>query len=363
MLLKRCTKFTVLLFIYHLFFIGIAYLLRIHKGSDAQLYWARNFNLNLYSWTDFIHYGTDIIILFNYPFIKLGFPYWSGFLMYGIIGFLGILKWMNLTQLIFKDSFMYKNYNLLYLLFLLPNLHYWTASLGKEALVFWGLASIFYAIYTQKFNSLQFVLGILLVLLIRPHILLMLLSASTITMLLQKKYSFKTKSYVVFSAVLILPILVLMVFQLTRIKYWNWSRIERFNNYSIISFRHSGSYVPMLEYNYIEKLFALNFRPFFFDAPNIWAILASIENLIAFTLFCITGVILLVYAKKMHHPSWIIIIIVYFGIASLLYIQRYANLGIFMRTKIMYQPFLYWVFLYYIKTYILLRKPNLIHET
>jgi hypothetical protein len=360
---KKFSTFTVFLFIYHLFFIGIAYVLRMHKASDAQLYWAQNFNVNLYSWSDFTHYGSDIIILFNYPFIKLGFPYWSGFLIYGMVGFLGILKWMDLAQLIFKDFFVYKKYNLLYVLFLLPNLHYWTASLGKEALVFWALASIFYTIYTQKFDSKSFIVGILLLLLIRPHILLMLISACALTVLFQKKYSIKCKSFVVLSAMIILPILVLMVFQLTKIKYWNWSRIERFNNYSIVSFRHSGSYVPMLEYNYFEKLFALNFRPFFLDASTIWAIFASIENMIALTMFCITCVILLVYAKKVKFPSWVIVIVVYFAIASLLYIQRYANLGIFMRTKIMYQPFLYLVFLYYFKYYISIRKQNLIHET
>ncbi|WP_339661515.1 hypothetical protein [Croceibacter atlanticus] len=56
----------------------------------------------------------------------------------------------------------------------------------------------------------------------------------------------------------------------------NRERLKYFNDYSILSFQDSGSYVPLLEYNYHEKFFAF-FLDLFFDTTQIYSWTLSIE--------------------------------------------------------------------------------------
>ena len=307
--------------------------------SDAYLYWFNSDYVQNKSWTDFFNYGSDFILFLNYPFVKIGIPFFVGFLLYGTIGFFGILKFIKCSTLVIGDKLIYKELNFLYLIFLLPNLHFWTASLGKEALIFWGIASVFYAFATKNYKTFSFVVGSLLILLIRPHVALMLLSAITLLVLFDCHYSLK-KRIAFFAFVLtFLSMLLYMVFQLSDIRYWNWQRIVYFNNYSILSFKNSGSYVPMLDYNYPYKLFSFLFRPLFYDANSLYLILASIENSIVLFIFIFAVYFVVRYYKKIIFTTWMQAAFLFTLVACLLYVHRYANLGIFMRTKIMFQPF------------------------
>ncbi|MCF6129899.1 hypothetical protein L1S35_09445 [Flavobacterium sp. AS60] len=354
---SKSYKIYTVLFAYHLIFIVFSYQLRISKtASDAHLYWGKTLDINNYSWLDFANYGAKFIVFLNYPFIKLGFPFWSGFLLYGLIGFFGILKWVQWSEFVVKDKFTYKGFNFLYLLFFLPNLHVWTSVIGKEPIVFWGIAAVIYGFTAQKYNTFSFIAGSIAVLIIRPHVALMLLTAFAIALLFQKKYALKKRiaiASITFSGVLLL---LYIVFQTTNIKYWNWKRISYFNDYSILSFKHSGSYVPMLDYNYFYKWFSFHFRPLFYDAHSLLAIFASMENLI-YLIICATALFfaLRFYSKIIYSPEMKVVFLFTF-IASILYVERYANLGIFMRTKMMFQPFLLVAFLLVIKQGITLKN-------
>ena len=141
------------------------------------------------------------------------------------------------------------------------------------------------------------------------------------------------------SGMAVLAVLFYMVLQLSAIRYLDWKRIQYFNEFSIRSFRNSGSYVPMLDYSYGYRIFSFNFRPLFFDAQSILGFLASIENSLLLFFYVIAFVCVVAFYRKLHFSKWMKIAFLFALIANVLYIQRYANLGIFMRTKIMFHPF------------------------
>ena len=343
-------KWILFFFCYHLLFVIFAYQIRIERGiSDSHFYWAQTFDINKHSWFDFFDCSANFIVFLNYPLLKIGIPFFIGFLLYGIIGFFGILKWMQWTHLVFENKYYYKGINLLYLLFLLPNLHFCTAAIGKESIVFWGIASVFYAIALKKYNTFSFIVGSLMILILRPHVALMLFSAVALVQFFDKNYSLKKRISFGIVSFFVSSLLLYMVFQLTHIRYWNWQRITYFNDYSVLSFRHSGSYVPMLEYSFVYKLFSFNFRPLFYDVRSTTTLMASIENTIVLSIHLLGLFYLLKFFSKIVFPNWIKIAFLFTIIASILYVQRYANLGIFMRTKVMFQPFLLVALLYIIK--------------
>jgi hypothetical protein len=327
-----------------------AYKLRVHRGiSDAHFYWAENFNLAKCRWWDFANYGTDFVLFLNYPFIKAGCPFWFGFLWYGMIGFCGILMFIKWTEVTIGTKLMWVKINVLYLFFFTPNLHFWTANIGKESLIFFSVAAILYAVASKKFKSISFVIASLLLLLIRPHVALMLLLAIVLVISFEPKFNLKKRLTVLVASFATTLLLVYMVLQLTKIKYFDWDRIKYFNDYSILSFRHSGSYVPMLNHNYIYRIFSLNFRPLFYDVNSFLGVMASLENTLMLSIALLGIFISFKFRKMIHYFPWMKIAFGFTVIASLLYIQRYANLGIFMRTKIMFQPFMIIAFLGIIK--------------
>lgn len=333
-------KLYTTLFFYHLVFILFSYSYAISYGGDTYLYWAKNLDISQNSWVDFLSHDAKFILFLNYPFIKLGLPFWFGFLLYGIIGFFGILKWVQWSELVIKNKLTYKGFNFLYLVFLLPNLHIWTATLGKEPIIFWGIASVVFGLTTHKYKTFSFIVGSLLILVIRPHVALMLLSAIGIALFFDKNISFRNRLAIVSAAFTGGLMLLYVVFQTTSIGYWDWKRINYFNEYSVLSFQHSGSYVPMLEYNYFYKWFSFLFRPLFYDAHSVLSFFASAENLFSLAVLITALFFLIHFYAKIAFTREMKIIFLFTFIAGLLYVERYANLGIFMRTKIMYQPFL-----------------------
>lgn len=333
--------------------------MRINRGiSDAHLYWAQSFNIDKYSWLSFAELGTSSILFINYPFLKLGLPFWFGFLLYGIIGFLGILLYVKWIRIVLGTEFLIKGFNIFPILYFLPNLHFWTASLGKEPLIFTGLASVFYAFITNKYKSFSFVLGSLLILIIRPHVLFMLLLSYVLVYFFNKKISLQKRLFFTTICSLLLVVLLYIVFQMTHIRYWDWQRITYFNEYSIHSFRYSGSYVPMLDYNWFYKMFSFYFRPLFYDANSLITVLASLENIFMLIIHGIGLYFILRFRKKISYPEWLKWILVFTLICGIFYVQRYANLGIFMRTKMMFQPFTVIGLLFIIKQGLTFNSPK-----
>lgn len=333
-------KWLNILFVYHFLFILLAYFLRVHRGySDAHLYWAQSFDITKYSWLSFADYGTAFMLFLNYPFIKMGLPFWFGFLLYGLIGFWSIVLYLKWIHLVLGKQLLLRGVNVLPVFYFLPNLHYWTAGLGKESLIFFGLASIFYAMASRTYVTFSCLVGGILLFILRPHVALMLLSALVFVFVFDQKYSLKRRLAVASVALSVFFTLLYMVFQITHIRHWNWDRILYFNAYSIQSFRHSGSYVPMLDYSLPYQLFSFYFRPLFFDADSFFKYLASLENVFVLGIHVLGIVFALRYYKSIHYSQWVKMVFLFTLICGLLYVQRYANLGIFMRTKMMFQPF------------------------
>lgn len=350
----------LLLWCYHFIFILIAYHYILNNGGDANLYWFQieNEAINNKSWNDFLNYGTEFMLFLNYPFaVLLKLPLYVGFVIYGSIGFLGILQFKKLTELwVGKSIYLFK-INFLPILFFLPNLHFWTANLGKEPICFLCISTIFLQLKRKDYTSWQFFSAIFFLVLIRPHVALMVIFS--IGLIYSVSNNIKLKQRIALGAATTLFSLVCFYFflQLSKVRYFDWDRLKYFNEYSILSFKNSGSYVPMLEYNYVEKFFVFFFRPIFYDASTAYSWILSTENALILLIHSIAIFLIIKFRARVKIDSLFKIIIIYTCISGILYVQRYAGLGIFVRTKIMIQPFTIIALLYVIKS-IKKKAPN-----
>lgn len=334
------TKIHIGLLLYKFFFTIIAYNYFLEKGGDASIYWFQSDFTNGKSWFDFIGIGTNVILFINYPFAKiLNLPIVFGFFFHSFIGFLAILQFFKLIKLWLGSSFYIFKINIIPLLLFLPNLNFWTSILGKEPLVFLSIVTILLQFYKKKYFTFTSIASLIVLLLLRPHFFLMLLFSIGCISFIYEKRKLNTKILFLTIFTILLSISFFMFLKISKIRYINWERIKRFNDYSLHSVQDSKSYIPMIEYNYFEKLFAFYFRPMFFDAHNSYGIIISVENLFMLMLCSIAMFLFIKYYKNIQIGIIGKSILLYAIIAGFLFVQRYSDLGLIQRTKSLIQPF------------------------
>jgi len=183
---------------------------------------------------------------------------------------------------------------------------------------------------------------------IRPHIALMLLFSIFLCFLLFGKWQWKTKLIASAVAMAVFSGLFYMFLQLSEIKRLDFDRIRRFNEFSLLSFKDSGTYVPIIEYPYPYKLFTFYFRPLFNEIPSFYGLVLGLENSLILVLHLVAFVLFLRHYREVVFPLVFKAVLLFSVISGLLIVQRYSGFGIFARTKIMIQPFVMVVLLWII---------------
>jgi hypothetical protein len=339
------------LFFYHLAFGAAYYIYALFNPSDSKKYftWPQNDNK---AWLDFFGTETTFINFISYPFINgLGFSYEMMMLLFTWIGFMGFV----FAYLFFKENIslnvtVFKRVDLLTLILFLPNMHFWTASLGKGSLIFFGLMLFAYSITKAKTRILGLVLGSLLVFYIRPHIFLLLVVGALVGFMSGKeKIDWKLKLTV---CGVILAGLFLLQDQILAVVHLNNSKdliadFIRFTSTRSEALGSAGSGVNMAGYSLPEKIFTFWFRPLFFDAPGILGVIVSVENAIYLLLFL--KIFRLNFFKFIKNaPVNVKMSLVLFLMTSFAMTFVMSNLGIIIRQKSMVMYFLFFVIYYYL---------------
>ncbi|WP_227740416.1 hypothetical protein [Salegentibacter sp. BLCTC] len=338
------------LFFYHLVFAGIYYSYAFFNPSDSKRYF-RVPGTEGKTWGGFLDTGTSFIDFLSYPFINFfGFSYEMMMLLFSWIGFLGFVY----AYLFFKENItlnikLFKRIDFLTLILFLPNMHFWTASLGKGAPIFLGLMLFAYALKEPKTRFFSLSLGSLLVFAIRPHMFLLLAGAGMLSIFLNKnQISLKQKAIFVGA---ITGVLLLFHKQILGVMNLGNSQnliadFLSFTENRAKDLDNATSGVPMTEYSIVEKFFTFWFRPLFFDAPGILGIIVSIENLIYLILF---GKL---FKKSFFGflktaPANVKLSLILFFTSSFAMTFVMSNLGIILRQKSMIMYFLFFVIYYF----------------
>ena len=159
------------LYLYHLFFFGVYYTYTLFNRSDSTLYYERPQWGE--TWWEYFGTSTTFIDFMGWPFINiLGFSYEMMMVLFAWFGYIGFVY----AYMFFRENIPIKikvfNIDFLVLVLFLPNMHFWTASLGKGAPIFMGLMMFAYAIKNPKGRLVTLILGSLITYYIRPHVFL-----------------------------------------------------------------------------------------------------------------------------------------------------------------------------------------------
>lgn len=319
---------------YHMFFGLVYYIYSLFSRSDSVSYYRLAKN-GYTEWFDAFNPGTDFVEWLAYPFINyLLFSYEMMMFLFTWIGYLGFIYFYCFFKENLRFNPKFEGWDALTIFMFLPNMHFWTSSLGKGAVVFGGLGLLTYGLSYPGKRIPQLLIGGFLVYMIRPHIFIAVLIGMAVGYVLGREKVPIYQKYLTAVAGIVISVL----FYEKIILYLGYdpnNLLESFEEESQLNaqrLQSAGSGVDMSNYSLPMKLFTFWFRPLFIDSPNVLGIVVSIENVLYLYMF-----------SKIFHKDFIKFIkdapamvkmsgIVFFSISiSMTYIM--SNLGIIIRQK------------------------------
>ena len=298
--------------------------------ADAKHYYSESVSITDWG-LSYLSNGTSFIVFLNYMLVQwLQLSFLGCFLVFSFISYLGCLRLFDVI-IDLTD----RKYNVSYLLLLLIGTHFWTVSLGKDALMFYAMGCLCYNIYFDKPRS-HYILPLMLIGFIRLHVLIFVLVGGGVSYVFTNK-KIKTQTKFVFAGLVLGALLFLIPFFLKEIAVTNISDIEGKLQSSMNANVEGGAGIDLKDANLIVKWFSYMFRPFVFEARNPMFLVSALENLVWLYIFFIIIRGLFFDKIKTNYILWSYIGIILACTLPLAY--TLANFGISMRQKIMIFPF------------------------
>jgi hypothetical protein len=352
------------LYLYHLLFFIIYFTYATFNSSDSKVYYHDALFYDgdlLRSFTT----GTRFILFVTTLLVKMGLSYLSLMFIFSWAGYVGfVFAYLFFRENITINVTVFKKYDLLSLLLFLPNMHFWTASLGKGSLIFMGLMIFIYALRFPQKRIIALLIGGFFVYMIRPHVMLFVLVGIMVGILTgRSRIGLGVKFLILLVSVGFLYLAQNSILGVANLE-GSENVVADFDQFAADQSRRlisTDSGVDMSNYPLPFKFFTFWFRPLFVDSPGFLGIFSSIENLIYLLLFakiCNKRFLrFIVKSPYLVKTSLIIFVLTSFALTFVM-----ANLGIIMRQKSMVMYFGFFVIYYFLaneKYEIIQRnKPN-----
>lgn len=323
------------LFFFHCLLLAAYYGYVLFNSSDSQFYYIKvDTNLRGDSWGDYYGTSTTFIEFVGYPFIKfLNFSYEAIMALFSFFGFLGFVYF----YIFFRENIRFQHtlfgYDLIKIIFFLPNLHFWSTSFGKGSIIFFGIGLFFFAMSNLRSRWIAIMIASIIIYHVRPHILLVIMASSAIG------FVFTTKGVSIPIRLLFLAGVLMVFFYI----YSDVLEMLKLNEEEVISqgvdlsnrareLSKATSGVDIANYNLPMQIFTFLFRPLFLDAPGMLGVIVSFENvfylLITWRLLSFKGIQYLVTSNFMVKTALFSFLTVTIALA-----QISGNLGLAIRQK------------------------------
>ncbi|WP_209330493.1 hypothetical protein [Lunatimonas salinarum] len=336
----------ILLLLYHMLFTLVFHHYLMVHGGDSRAYW--EFSIGNYrpasQWMDYFEYGNFFMQWLNYfPAKQWGLPYYVGNMIYGLLAFVGFaeLLRLGLAHWGWNSSSRWAN-GWIAALFL-PGIHFWTAGVGKEAILWIGTIWVLKGLAGPFRNGYWTLLGIFLALMTRPIHGALLIGMVLFFVITDPNVRSAPYRWYLWSTIGTAGIVALLILQRqTHLPAFSLQALADFlsSQQRFLESFGAFSYVPMHEYTWPERLWAVLFRPLPWEAVGIWQWAAALENSLLLLAFIAAIVRYCWYRPHLHLPRFLTMGLLLTGGMLLIYMVTLNNLGIIMRMKSIFTPFI-----------------------
>lgn len=333
---------------YHMFFGLVYWTYAQFNRSDSVNYYFKTKNF-WENWSDAFAEGTDFVEWLAYPWVNwLGFNYDMMMFLTTWLGFWGFVYF----YLFFKENLRFnpkfEGWDAITIFMFLPNMHFWTASLGKGAIIFAGIGFLIYGLSWPQKRIPHIAFGSFLTYMIRPHILFAILIGMGVGFVLGKE---KVPVYQKYMVVVFAIAMSIYVYEdlIVYLGYDPNNLADSFEEESALNaqrLQSAGSGVDMGSYSLPMKLFTFWFRPLFVDSPNAIGLIVSCEN--ALYIYMFSKIVRKDFIKYIQiAPAMVKMSAVVFISISISMTFVMSNLGIIIRQKSQIMYFMLFVIVAY----------------
>lgn len=283
--------------------------------------------------------GTSAVTFLTALFTQgLNLSYGGVFLVFNIIGFIGMLALASVVLELTRDSS--RNVRLLALIILLlPGLSFWSAAIGKDALTFFAACLACWVSMDLKRRFPGMILAVLVMLVARPHMAAILLMALSSTMIISGRGSVMTRGLLILATIPTTAYTLLVAQTYVGLE-------NRLSAASIDGFfeerqgynTEGGLGIDIASMSMPVRMFTYLYRPLFIDGGGLLGLIISIESSILLLLSMAAAYLWFKRRKSalLGFTWWFLVI---FAIVSwFILANTTANLGIAMRQKWMFMP-------------------------
>lgn len=329
--------FPYFLFLYHLVFAWLAYDYVNQNNGDAVKYWFVGRKMESLSWFQFLNPGTDAIKFICFPFVKyLHLPGWAGCLIFSAFSGIGFLKLWKLLKEISGENKILLVFSMICLF--LPNAHFWTSLIGKEAVLFLPVVCIAEKIYRKEYWAWSLWVSFIILAWIRPHVAFVFLLAYVISILWKGELSVRIKAIMGILGILFTTGLYFLLARITQAEMGLIEKIQRLYIAHNVQLKKTSAYVPLEDYVYPYKMFSFYFRPILFEREGIHYGIQGLENLVYLILFASVVYAVIRVGKKIKVRTFQIFAVLLLCLYGTMLAYGYANFGMIFRAKSLMMP-------------------------
>lgn len=329
------SSISLILYAWHTLLCLVYALYVINDGGDAIGYYNLSSNGVDFS---FGVGGASVILLTSIFTRLLDFSLLGTFLVYNIIGYIGLLAFYGSLKLVTRDKS--KNIQRLVLLIVfLPSISFWSSAIGKDAISFLAMGLSLWAALELNRRYRLMGIAILIMLCVRPHMAGMMIIGLSISLVVHGNISFLQR--IILGAATCVATIIMIPFALDYAGVGGsdaealMSYIDRRQGYN----QRGGGGIDISSMSPPMQIFTYMFRPLPFEAAGVFQLAAAFENIILLFLFVFGGITML-RGRKSPLDENRIFMWVYILLAWILLAMTTANMGISARQKWMFAPML-----------------------
>lgn len=303
-------------------------------GGDSDLYYFDELRMH----NEPFRLGTIFVVHFVQGLKgALGGTYLDYFLLFQGFGFWGIALLMRTFEELHHE-FGERQDSVTYLLLFIPGLHFWTSAIGKDSLLFFGASLTTWAAVRLQRRQPAFMAGVVLMLMVRPHIAAVALLAVAVSLMFSRDTS-RILRFLLVLAAGAGTVLVLGTMQSTyNIDVSNAESVsDFFARQEVISRSASGGNTAVTG-SFPFRLFSLMLRPLFLDAEGVFGMATSLENIafVAIYLRLLWG--MRIVGSLFRSVAFARYVITFAGLLIVLLTLVYYNVGLGLRQRTMFIP-------------------------
>lgn len=337
---KFLKSFPYFLILYHLVFAWFAYEYVNQNNGDAVKYWFTGVKMENLSWGQFLQPGTSAIYMISYPFVKfLKLSPLIGCFLFSAWSSIGFWRLWKLAMNALPNRWL--TFFPLILVSLLPNVHFWTSLIGKEAFLFPLLVFFLEKMYQKQYTSWVLFLSLFAIFWVRPHLGLLLVGSFGIVYLFLSKNTWQWKAKLATILLGLAGVSYYLLGKITQAKEGLFQKVLNLYAAHNEKLKSTSAYVPLEEYPYPFKLFSFYFRPLPFEKSGFLYTVLAIENFISLILFGFCIYLASRNFKAMFQHQVFVGILLFLLVYGTVFGLGYANYGLIVRTKSLVFPFVF----------------------